>query len=190
MTTIIPTDPTDPTSDAAASTPAVEGRVEYVVFPLTFGLRAGPMRLADGRLRYTRKWRNRVVFDAPVAEFHSLARSSWGTGFHLWHGAQRHRFIAYHPVVAMPYGTGFVADVAEGVSQYAQARVAMARSQADVDGWYEVLAPVVAAEPPAGVRVRPPLTRRRFALAMAGFAIGATAVVVAAITAVVFTFGS
>lgn len=178
---------TSPSGPAAGT--AVEGRVEYVVLPLTFGLRAGTLRLADGRLRYTRKWRNRIVFDAPVEEFHSLARSSWGTGFHLWHGAQRHRFVAYHPVVSMPYGTGLVADVAEGVSQYAQARVAMNRSQADVDGWYEVLAPVVAAQPPAGVRVRPPLSKRGFGLAMAGFAVGVTALLVAAITAGVFLFG-
>jgi hypothetical protein len=76
----------------STSTSVMEGSVEYVVLRLTVGMRSGTMRLADGRLRYTRKRKHRVVFDAPVGEFHSLARSSWGTGFHLWHGATRHRF--------------------------------------------------------------------------------------------------
>ncbi len=58
----------------------LEAPVDLVLLPVTFGLRSGTMRLADGRLTYTRAWRRRVVFDAPLHEFHSFARSSMGTG--------------------------------------------------------------------------------------------------------------
>jgi hypothetical protein len=137
-------------------------------------------------LRYTRRFRKRVVFDAPVGEFHSFARSSWGAGFHLWHGATRHRFLAYHPAVPVTMGTGVAADVTEGVSMMRQGLAAHARSQHDVESWAAVLTPLVAAQPPAGVRVRPPLSRRAYVLAMLAFALTTTLLLVAAITAVVY----
>lgn len=67
-----------------------------------------------------------------------------------------------------------------------QGLVAHARSQHEVDSWEEVLVPAIAARPPAGVRVRPPLSRRGYVLAALGFAVTATLLLVAAITAVVF----
>jgi hypothetical protein len=168
------------------TTTAVEGRVDHVVLPVTLGLRSGTMRLADGRLRYTRRFRRRVVFDAPVGEFHSFARSSMGTGFHLWHGTARHRFIVYHPVVPATVGTGLAADLAEGVSTVRQSLVAHARSQREVASWEDVLVPVIAPQPPPGVRVRPPYSRRRYVLAALAFALTTTLLITAAITAVVF----
>ena len=163
----------------------IEGRVDQVVVPITIGLRAGTMRLADGRLRYTRRFRGRVVFDAPIGEFHSLAPSSWGTGFHLWHGATRHRFMVYHPVVPVTVGTGLVADLAEGVGTFSQSLASHARSQAEVQSWQDALAPMIALHAPPDVRVRPPLSKRGYALAVATFVLTGTLVVVAAVAAIV-----
>src|SRR5262245_28453100 len=144
-------------------TPAAltEGSVDYVVFALTIGLRSGTMRLAEGRLTYTRKRKQRVVFDAPVDEFHSFARSSWGTGCHLWHGAARHRFAVYHPVLPIELGPG-VPDVLEDVDQFRRSLAAHALSRAEVDRWHDVLVPVIARQAPPGLRVRPPLSRGGF----------------------------
>ena len=163
----------------------VEGKVDQVVVPITLGLRSGTMRLADGRLRYTRRFRRRVVFDAPVGEFHSLAASSWGTGFHLWHGTTRHRFMVYHPVVPVTIGTGLVADVAEGLRTIGPGLASHARSQRDVESWQAALAPVISPHPPPDVRVRPPLSKRGYALAVAAFVLTTTVVIVAAVTAIV-----
>jgi hypothetical protein len=168
------------------ATSRVEGKVDHVVVPVTIGLRSGTMRLADGRLRYTRRFRRRVVFDAPVGEFHSFARSSLGTGFHLWHGGTRHRFVVYHPVVPVTAGAGLAADLVEGVSTVRQGLAAQARSQRDVESWEQALVPVIAAAPPPGVRVRPPFSRRGYILAALAFAISTTLLLMAIITAVVF----
>src|SRR3712207_6689774 len=101
----------------------MEGSVDYVVLPITIGLRSGTLRLDGGRFRYTFKRKSRVLFDAPVTEFHSFARAWWGAGFHLWHGSTRHRFVVYHPVIPTELGVGVVANVAESVHQLAQSRV-------------------------------------------------------------------
>ena len=122
---------------------------------------------------------------APVDEFHSLARSSWGTGFHLWHGATRHRFMVHHPVVPVTVGTGLVADLAEGVSTIGPSLASHVRSQQEVASWHDALSPVIAAHPPAGVRVRPPLSTRGYALAVLAFVVATTLLVIAAVTAVV-----
>jgi hypothetical protein len=166
------------------STPLMEGPVEYVVVPLTFGMRSGSMRLGDGRLTYTRKRQRRVVFDAPVGEFHSFARSSWGTGFHLWHGAKRHRFSLYHPVPPVEFGPG-VPDWVEDVDQFGRSLTMQAMSRAEVDRWHDALVPVIAPQAPTGVRVRPPLSRAGFLAAALGFAFSVTLVVAAIVTAIV-----
>jgi hypothetical protein len=169
-------------------TMSTEGSVDYVVFPLTFGLRSGTMRLADGRLTYTRKRKGRVVFDAPLGEFHSFARSSLSTGFHLWHGAARHRFVVYHPVLPVELGPG-VLDLVEDADQLRLSLTAHAISRAEVDRWHDAIVPVIAAQPPRGVRVRPPLSRGKFLAAMLGFAISVASVVAAVVVAIVLAGG-
>ena len=119
-------------------TTALEGAVDLVVLPVTFGLRAGNLRLADGRLTFTRR-RGRVVFDAPVHELHSVARSSLGTGFHLWHGPTRYRFVVHHPVLPSEYGPGGLASTVEAVDQLRRGIVTTARSRAEVDRWHDAL---------------------------------------------------
>jgi hypothetical protein len=146
----------------STSTSVIKGSVEYVVFPLTFGWRSGTMQLGDGRLTYTRKRKQRVVFDAPLGELHSFARSSWGTGFHLWHGATRHRFSLYHPVRPVELGPE-VPDWVEDVNHFGRS--------------LQMQAP--------GVRVRPPLFTAGFLAAALGFAVSATLVVAAIVTAIV-----
>ncbi len=163
----------------------MEGRVDLVVLPITFGLRAGTMRLADGRLTYTRRRRGRVVIDAPLHEVHSFGRSSLGTGFHLWHGATRYRFLVDQPAVPAEFGSGLVADAAEAVVQIRQGVARTARSRAEVDRWHDALVPVIAPGPPPGVTVRRPWSPRRFLWTTAALVTGATAVLVAAITAIV-----
>lgn len=172
----------------STSTLMMQGSVEHVVFPLTFGWRSGTMRLADGRLTYTRKRKSRVVFDAPVGEFHSFARSSWGTGFHLWHGATRHRFSLYHPVAPVELGPE-VPDWVEDVDQFGRSLQMQAISRAEVDRWHAALVPVIAPQAPPGIRVRPPLSTAGFLAAALGFAVSATLVVAAIVTAIVLASG-
>jgi hypothetical protein len=168
----------------STSTAVIEGSVDYVVVPLTVGMRPGTMRLADGRLVYARKRKQRVVFDAPVGEFHSFARSSWGTGFHLWHGATRHRFSLYQPVPPVELGPD-VPDWIEDVDQFSRSLAVHAVSRAQVDRWYDALVPVIAPTAPPGVTVRPPLSRAGFFAAALGFAVSMTLVVAAIVTAIV-----
>ena len=113
------------------ATTELEAPLDLVLLPVTFGLRSGTMRLADGRLTYTRTRRQQVVFDAPLDEFHSFARSSMGTGFHLWHGSTRYRFVSYHPVLPAEYGSSLVANAAESVVQMRQGLAKTALSRAD-----------------------------------------------------------
>jgi hypothetical protein len=167
------------------ATTELEAPLDLVLLPVTFGLRAGTMRLADGRLTYTRKRRDEVVFDAPLDEFHSFARSSMGTGFHLWHGTTRYRFVSYHPVLPAEYGSSLAANVGENVVQMRQGLAKTALSRADVDRWCEALVPQIAPAPPTGLDVRPPLTARRYLAAMLGLATAATVVLIAVITAIV-----
>jgi hypothetical protein len=177
--------PTPPSTATSAAAPILESDLDLVVVPITLGLRTGRMRLADGRLSFTRRRRRRVVFDAPVGEFHSVARSSLGTGFHLWHGTRRYRFVAHEPVVPAAYGSSAVADVAEAVTQLHQGLAATVRSRDAVDRWHDALSPLLAPAPPPGTRVRRPMTGRRFVATLLGATIGATALLVAAITAIV-----
>jgi hypothetical protein len=167
------------------ATTELEAPLDLVLLPITFGLRSGTMRLADGRLTYTRKRRREVVFDAPLDEFHSFARASMGTGFHLWHGSTRYRFVSYHPVLPAEYGSGLVANAAESVVQMRQGLAKTALSRADVDRWHDTLAPAIAPAPPRGVDVRPPLSSGRYLAAVLGLATAATIVVIAVITAIV-----
>jgi len=167
------------------STTEIEAPVDLVLLPITLGLRAGTMRLADGRLSYTRRRRGRVLFDAPVDEFHSFARSSMGTGFHLWHGPTRYRFVVDHPVLPAEYGTSALADVAEAVVQIRQGLAKTARSRAAVDGWHDALVPAIAPAPPRDVDVDPPLSASRFLWTALGAVLAATLLLVAIITAVV-----
>jgi hypothetical protein len=172
----------------STSTSVVEGSVEYVVVPLTVGFRSGTMRLADGRLTYTRTRKHRVVFDAPVGEFHSFAPSSWGTGFHLWHGATRHRFSLYHPVPPVELAPE-VPDWVEDVNDFGRSLQMQAISRAEVDRWHDALVPVIAPQAPPGLRVRPPLSRAGFLGAALGFAVSMTLVVAAIVTAIVLAGG-
>lgn len=167
----------------------LEGDVDHAVVPITLGMRPGAMRLANGRLRYTRKFRNRVLFDAPVQEFHSFARSSWGTGFHLWHGTTRYRFAAYNPVVPMELGTGVVSELADSVSAFNRSLVATALSRSTVDRWHDALVPLIAPHPPPTVRVRPPLSPVAFVLAALGFAVSFTLLLIATVAAIVLASG-
>jgi hypothetical protein len=171
--------------DEAERATAVEGRVDEVVLPVTFGLRSGTMRLADGRLRYTRKRKSRVVFDAPVGEFHSFARSSLDTGFHLWHGATQYRFIVYEPVVPTELGSGALMDIAEGVDQIARGRAQVEHSRSQVDRWHDALVPAIGSRP-AGLRVQPPMSRRRYLATATGCVLLATLIIIAIVTAIVF----
>jgi hypothetical protein len=108
-----------------------------------------------------------------------------GTGFHLWHGSTRYRFVSYHPVLPAEYGSSLVANAAESVVQMRQGLAKTALSRADVDRWQDALAPAIAPAPPRGVDVRPPLSSGRYLAAMLGLATAATIVLIAVITAIV-----
>jgi len=168
------------------ATSELETSLDLVLLPITFGLRSGTMRLADGRLTYIRRRHDEVLFDAPLHELHSFARSSMGTGFHLWHGSTRYRFVSYHPVLPSEYGSSLVANAAESVVQMRQGLAKTALSRAEVDRWHDALVPAIAPAPPAGVEVRPPLSSGRYLAAMLGLATAATLVLISIITAIVF----
>src|SRR4051812_35610512 len=148
------------------ATTELEAPLDLVLLPITFGLRSGTMRLADGRLTYTRRRHREGVFDAALDEFHSFARSSMGTGFHLWHGSTRYRFVSYHPVLPAEYGPSLVASAAESVVQVRQGLAKTALSRADVDRWHDALVPAIAPAPPTGVEVDAPLSSGRYLATM------------------------
>jgi hypothetical protein len=166
-----------------------EGAIDYMVFPLTLGLRSGTLRLAGGRLTYTRKRKRRVVFDAPVGEFHSFARAYRGTGFHLWHGSTRHRFLVYRPVLGVELGPSLAAEAIEGFDRMRKGLAQEALSRAEVDGWHDALVPHIAASAPPDVAVRRPLRGARFWFALLGSAVAVTLAFMAVVTAIVLASG-
>jgi hypothetical protein len=99
------------------------------------------------------------------------------------------RFVSYNPVVPVELGSGLVSELAEGVNELNQGLVANAISRATVDSWHDALEPVISPHPPPGVRVRPPLSPLAFILAVLGFAVGVTLLLIATVAAIVLATG-
>jgi hypothetical protein len=114
--------------------------------PITLLMKRGQLRLADGRLSFTRS-NNRVVFDAPMSEIHSVDKSSFGIT--LWHGTTRYRFaIGQKYRAGASSGIPLVAEVAAvgAIEDYRDARLG-------ADVWVSMLRPL-AGPAPQGVEVK------------------------------------
>lgn len=118
---------------------------------------------APAMLSFVSKDNERYV-NLPVSELHSLALADYNTTLEFWHDDLRHR------VCLLPKGL-------------AQANV-MAEFTGDTEArhWQAMLAPMVGA-PPAGVRVKPPMSKgKRVAL---NYSLGCLLAVVVLIAVVV-----
>ena len=58
--------------------------------PITFLLKRGRLKIADGRLSVIRD-KGGIVFDAPIEDFHSLSTNV--LGITIWLGPTRYRFV-------------------------------------------------------------------------------------------------
>ena len=138
--------------------------------PITFLMKSGTLRLADGRLSFTRS-RNRVVFDAPMSEIHSVGTNAFGIT--LWHGATRYRFA-----IGQKYRAGIHSEVpvlaavsaAAAISDYREAR----NSATD---WALTLIPLQGAVP-TGVAIKPPWPAWKTWVAIIGGVLAVAAVIV------------
>lgn len=119
--------------------------------PINGATRSGTLRLADGRLSFTRS-RNRVVFDVPMAEVHSVATTK--IGFNLWHGETRYRFTFAPSVSTMKSGHDLL-DVAIGATGARKALAEYGNAREVSQQWVDALAPLVG-QPPPGLHVPEP----------------------------------
>ena len=119
--------------------------------PINGATRSGTLRLADGRLSFTRS-RDRVVFDVPMAEVHSVATTK--IGFNLWHGATRYRVTFVPSVHQMNTGHDLL-DIGIAASGAIQALAEYGNTRQVSQQWVDALAPL-AGQPPPGLRVPEP----------------------------------
>jgi hypothetical protein len=151
----------------------------FVHFPVTFTQWSGTLRLARGRLAFTRS-RDREVFAGELSEFHSFAPCYAGLGFHIWQANRR------HVVVFQRYGVPPVASLgmiglALSLEATREAIDNLPPSMADARTWRTVLAPLVTSPPPAGVHVSPPLSTRGYWAAVISAVLGLVAISLGAI---------
>ena len=147
--------------------------------PISLFMVDGTLGVHDGRLTFTRS-RDRVVFDAPVGELHSISRGA-GAALYVWHGSRRLRFITGQVYVHHVRTGNDLLDTVTGVSAIGRAFAADAAAKDTRDQWLELLVPL-AGDPPPGLTVKRPWPTWAWFLAV----IGATLVLVAIIVAAVF----
>jgi hypothetical protein len=161
----------DMTEPAIRDTTIYESHADLLTaVPITFLMKAGTLRLADGRLSFTRS-RNRVVFDAPMNEIHSVGTNAFGIT--LWHKSTRYRFaIGQKYRAGIDSGVPVIAAVsaAAAIGDYRQAR----SSAAD---WASTLVPLQGSVP-SGVAIRTPWPAWKTWAAIIGGITAVTAVIV------------
>ncbi|GAA3176926.1 hypothetical protein GCM10010531_33290 [Blastococcus jejuensis] len=139
--------------------------------PFGIGRRRVRLSIEGGRLTVTRVpvlGAERVVIQAPVAEFHSAAPSRGGRGLHLWHGDRLFRLAGRSTARADGGSTLTLGDDPVSaviglillpfylfalIGMYTEAVASQRKNVATTLRW---LGPVVGGPPP-GVEVRPPL---------------------------------
>lgn len=139
--------------------------------PFGIGRRRVRLSIDGGRLTVTRVpvfGDERVVVQAPVADFHSAAPSRGGRGLHLWHGDRLFRLTGRSTARADGGSTLTLGDdpvsaviglvllpfyLVALIGTYTQAVASQRTNVATTLRW---LGPVVGAPPP-GLEVRPPL---------------------------------
>jgi len=137
--------------------------------PVTFLMKSGTLRLADGRLSFTRS-RNRVVFDAPMSEIHSVATNAFGIT--VWHGPKRYRFaIGHKSRVGVHSDNALIAaaSLPGAISDYREARQG-------AGDWAATLRPLAGAVP-SGVAVSAPWPMWKMMSVILGGIVGIVAVI-------------
>jgi hypothetical protein len=159
-----------------------ESRVDLLgKVPLTLTMKSGMLRLADGRLSFTRS-RDRVVFDVPMREVHSVAISSFGIT--LWHGTTRYRFATTQPPTPFAHSNNplvAAAALPDAIRKYRRSREA-------ASDWFDVLSPL-AGPVPLGVTVDQPWSTKKSVAVMLAISFGVVVVIGGVITAIVFATG-
>jgi hypothetical protein len=98
-----------------------------------------------GRVRFVSK-KEKLYFDVPVQELHSVALADYNTTLEFWHGDLRHR------VCLLPGGV----TEANLTGEF--------RGATEAQNWQALLTPMVG-QKPEGVKVRPPMSKgKRIAL--------------------------
>ena len=170
-------------SDANNEIVAFESESERLRWlPINIAAQSGYLRLEAGRLTFRTDFRERVVFDIPANEIHSVEPMT-SMGLHFWHDTNRYRFSTGVAVPAFRPMTGSgLGDVV------ARAEVLSAALAHDTDrrlqnrAWLDLLSEH-ACKPPPGLRIRKPWPRWTWAvgvlLAAAVFIGGIVAVTLA-----------
>lgn len=150
----------DPT---ASGFPSAEGSAYYRVGPCDPGIplftmmvqTSGTLQLGFGHLRFSTSG-GRIVFDVLLSELHSLGVGELGTAIDVWHGDKRHRVsLAGPPEIMLPSMAG--ANLVVGSVAVASGVGQVRREKETTRAWRELLEPYIAADPPAGVKVRRPM---------------------------------
>jgi hypothetical protein len=159
----------------------------FVRFPLTFTQLSGTLRLAEGRLTFTRS-RGRQVFDGAITEFHSFAPCYAGLGFHIWQGNRCH-VLVFQRYGMPPVGSLGLIGLALSLEATREAVENLPKAIADARRWQLILPPLVVSSPPPGVHVRPPLSTPKYWAAVSAAVLGMVAVVLGVIVAAVALTG-
>jgi hypothetical protein len=159
----------------------------FVRFPVTFTQQSGMLRLADGRLSFTRS-RRRTVFDGALSEFHSFAPCYAGLGFHIWQGARCH-VVVFQRYGIPPVGSLGLIGVALSLEATREAADHLPRSIADARKWRSVLPALITSSPPSGLHVRPPLSTPKYWAAVSGAVLGTVTVMLGIVVAAVVLAG-
>lgn len=152
--------------------------------PISPASTSGKLKLDGDVLSFTTAIRGRVVFEAPVSEFHSVAPMTT-LGLHIWRGTTRYRF-AIGAVVTPVHGVSGN-DAVDGLLAAASipaVKARDARNRSLAAQWMELLEPRVGPRP-SSVKVRRPWP---FWTWIAGV-VGAAVAVIGGLVAASFIFG-
>ncbi len=141
--------------------------------PIAVGAPAGRLRLAGGRLTFT-KSKGGVIVDLPVAELHSVSASS--IGLVVWHGTRRYRF-AVGPGNTAIHGTGAIGG-ALAIAQLPDEIKAYRTGVAMIAAWVDAIKAQAHGVPPDGLKIHKPWGTVKTVLVVVA---GATVVVVGTI---------
>ena len=154
---------------STGQTGAYESKGSYRTNMTALGVRAGVLRATSGgphdRLTFTAD-DGEVLLDAPISELHSVGLAEMNGTLEVWQASQRHR-------ISLAPGGVLAGNI---VGEFAPTSIAMQ--------WRDYLLPLVG-EPPAGVKVKKPLSRA----ANIWLGVGISLVILIVVLAAVFLLG-
>ena len=119
--------------------------------PIAIGATPGRLRLAGGRLTFTKN-KGGVIVDLPVAELHSVSASS--IGLIVWHRTRRYRF-AVGPGNTAIHGTGAIGGVL-AIAQLPDEIKAYKTGVAMIAAWVDAIKAQAHGVPPDGLKIHKP----------------------------------